>query len=56
MLTVRVLSDVPEAERPKVMIQRTDGPAFKARLAISLEERGAAFSNCDIVPEGRIVP
>jgi peptidylprolyl isomerase len=56
MLTVRVLSDIPEAERPRVMIQRTDGPAFKARLAASIEERGAAFSNCDIAPEGRIVP
>jgi peptidylprolyl isomerase len=56
MVKVRVLSDVPEAERPKVMIQRTDGPMFKARLATALEERGAAFSNCDLAPEGRIVP
>jgi peptidylprolyl isomerase len=56
MLTVRVLADVPEADRPRVMIQRTDGPAFKARLAASIEERGAAFSNCDIAPEGRVVP
>jgi peptidylprolyl isomerase len=56
MLKVRVLSDVPEAERPKVMIQRTDGPVFKARLATALTERGAAFSNCDLAPEGRIVP
>lgn len=56
MVRVRVLSDVPETERPKVMIQRTDGPTFKARLAAALEERGAAFSNCDLTPEGRIVP
>jgi peptidylprolyl isomerase len=56
MTMVRVLSDVPEVDRPKVMIQRTDGPAFKARLAAALEERGAAFSNCDLAPEGRIVP
>lgn len=56
MTRVRVLSDVPEAERPKVMIQRTDGPMFKARLATALTERGAAFSNCDLAPEGRIVP
>ncbi|MEN9874497.1 MAG: hypothetical protein RL186_1394 [Pseudomonadota bacterium] len=56
MINVRVLVDVPEAERPKVMIQRTDSPSFKARLATALEERGAAFSNCDITPEARIVP
>jgi peptidylprolyl isomerase len=56
MVRVRVLSDVPAAERPKVMIQRTDGPMFKARLATALAERGAAFSNCDLTPEGRIVP
>jgi peptidylprolyl isomerase len=56
MLKVRVLSDVPEAERPRVMIQRTDGPMFKARLAAALTERGAAFSNCDLAPEGRIIP
>ena len=56
MTRVRVLSDVAEAERPKVMIQRTDGPMFKARLATALTERGAAFSNCDLAPEGRLVP
>jgi peptidylprolyl isomerase len=56
MLTVRVLADIPETERPRVMIQRTDGPAFKARLAAALEEKGAAFSNCDLAPEGRVVP
>lgn len=56
MITVRVLADIPEAERPRVMIQRTDGPMFKARLATALEEKGAAFSNCDLAPEGRIVP
>jgi peptidylprolyl isomerase len=56
MVTVRVLADIPEAERPRVMIQRTDGPMFKARLAAALEEKGAAFSNCDLAPEGRIVP
>ena len=56
MTRVRVLSDIPVVERPKVMIQRTDGPMFKARLATALTERGAAFSNCDLVPEGRIVP
>lgn len=56
MVRVRVLADVIQSERPKVMVQRTDGPAFQGRLAASLQERGAGFSNCDLAPEGRIVP
>lgn len=55
MLSVRVLADVPEADRPTVMVQRTDGPSFQAKLKATLEQRGAAFSNCDLAPEGRIV-
>lgn len=55
MISVRVLADVPEADRPEVMVQRTDGPSFQAKLKTTLEQRGAAFSNCDLAPEGRIV-
>jgi peptidylprolyl isomerase len=55
MLSVRVLADVPESDRPTVMVQRTDGPSFQAKLKATLEQRGAAFSNCDLAPEGRIV-
>ncbi|MCZ8282358.1 MAG: peptidylprolyl isomerase [Aquidulcibacter sp.] len=54
MISVRVLADVPEADRPTVMVQRTDGPSFQAKLKATLEQRGAAFSNCDLAPEGRI--
>lgn len=56
MVRVRVLSDLPESERPRVMVQRTDGPAFMARLDEALQTRGAAFSHCDIAPEARVVP
>jgi peptidylprolyl isomerase len=55
MISVRVLADVPEADRPSVMVQRTDGPSFQTKLKATLEQRGAAFSNCDLAPEGRIV-
>lgn len=55
MISVRVLADVPEADRPAVMVQRTDGPSFQTKLKATLEQRGAAFSNCDLAPEGRIV-
>jgi peptidylprolyl isomerase len=54
MTRVRVLADVPEAERPSIMIQRTDGPAFQARLRQVMDTRGAAFSNCDVAPEVRL--
>ncbi|GBF57085.1 putative peptidyl-prolyl cis-trans isomerase [Candidatus Phycosocius bacilliformis] len=54
MLQVRVLADIPEADRPVIMVQRTDGPAFQARLKATLEQRGAAFSNCDLTPEARL--
>ena len=55
MISVRVLSDVPEFDRPAIMVQRADGPSFQAKLNATLEQRGAAFSNCDLAPEGRIV-
>ena len=55
MISVRVLADVPEADRPSVMVQRTDGPSFQTKLKATLEQRGAAFSNCDLAPEGRII-
>lgn len=55
MISVRVLADVPEADRPAIMVQRADGPGFQAKLKATLEQRGAAFSNCDLAPEGRIV-
>lgn len=54
MTRVRVMADIPVGERPEISIQRTDGPAFQARLAQVMETRGAAFSNCDITPEVRI--
>jgi peptidylprolyl isomerase len=54
MTRVRVLADVPASERPVIHLQRTEGPAFRARLAQVMEARGAAFSNCDISPEVRI--
>jgi peptidylprolyl isomerase len=55
MLRVRVLADLPESERPRVFVQRTDGPAFQARLANALATAGATFSNCDLIPDGRLV-
>jgi peptidylprolyl isomerase len=48
MTTVRVLADIPAAERPRVRIMDTAGPAFQALLHKVRAERGADFSICDI--------
>ncbi len=48
MLTVRVLADLPEAERPKVYVMDARGPAFKRLLAKTRKKRGADFSVCDL--------
>ena len=48
MQKVRLLSDIPEAERPKVRVIDTAGPWFKAEIARKRALRGADFSVCDI--------
>ena len=48
MLTVRVLADLPEAQRPKVYVMDAKGPAFATLLARIRRARGADFSVCDI--------
>jgi peptidylprolyl isomerase len=48
MIKVRLLSDIPEAERPKVRVADTAGAWFKAEVARKRALRGADFSVCDI--------
>ena len=48
MLSVRVLADLPEAERPKVFVMDAHGPAFKRLLAATRRAKGADFSVCDL--------
>ena len=48
MLTVRVLADLPQAERPKVYVMDAHGPAFAKMVARVRRARGADFSVCDI--------
>jgi len=54
MLKVRVLADLPEAERPRLEVMDTRGPAFQARLAATKREKGAAFSICDVEVSSRV--
>jgi peptidylprolyl isomerase len=48
MVRVRVLADIPEAERPKVEIMDTASPEFKAIIDQTRKVRGADFSACDV--------
>ena len=45
---VRLLADLPDAERPKVRVIDPKGAWFKAELARVQASKGAAFSACDV--------
>lgn len=53
MLKVRVLADLPEAERPRLEVMDTRGSAFQARVAALKRRKGAAFSICDVEVSSR---
>jgi peptidylprolyl isomerase len=48
MERVRVLADLPEAERPKVRVIDPNGAWFKAEIARVRNLKGAEFSACDV--------
>lgn len=48
MTRVRVLADIPVAERPKVMVADTRGPAFRRLVAAARQRKGSDFSVCDV--------
>ncbi|MBW3617740.1 MAG: peptidylprolyl isomerase [Proteobacteria bacterium] len=48
MIRVRLLADIPAAERPTVRVMDTTGPAFRALVERTRAARGADFSPCDI--------
>jgi peptidylprolyl isomerase len=48
MIKVRLLSDIPEADRPQVRVADTNGARFKAEVARVRKARGADFSVCDV--------
>lgn len=45
---VRVLADLPEAQRPKVRVIDPKGPWFKAEIERMRRTKGADFSACDL--------
>lgn len=54
MLRVRVLADLPAAERPRVEVEDTAAPAFAGRVAAVRRARGADFSVCDLPLASRL--
>lgn len=48
MLTARILADMPPAERPRIEVADTAGPAFKALVERVRRAKGADFSVCDV--------
>jgi peptidylprolyl isomerase len=54
--TARIAADLPAAQRPRLEVQRTDGPAFKAYAAAEMAARGEAFDPCDLQVASRTLP
>jgi peptidylprolyl isomerase len=52
MTSVRVLADMPAAQRPKVSVMA--GPALSSLIARTRLDRGADFSICDVVVPARV--
>merc|ERR1711916_184816 len=50
LVSARLVAEMPEAERPRVLVQRTDGPLFASFL-----EANAGASVCDLPPVPTIV-
>ncbi|ESQ84445.1 hypothetical protein AEAC466_08820 [Asticcacaulis sp. AC466] len=48
MTTVRLLSDMPEADRPQVEIMDTASPQFQTVLDAVRKDKGENFSACDV--------
>jgi peptidylprolyl isomerase len=48
MIKVRLLADIPPAERPSVRVVDTASPWFKAEIARKRASQGADFSVCDL--------
>ena len=48
MERLRLLSDMPEKDRPKIRVIDPAGKWFKAEIARAIAAGGANFSACDI--------
>jgi peptidylprolyl isomerase len=56
MLRARVLADLPEGERPRIAVLRTEGGQFASLVQAVRSAKGADFSICDVELPVRIEP
>jgi peptidylprolyl isomerase len=56
MVRVRVVADLPEAERQTVHVMRANSPAFAETVAQTRTARGADFSVCDLSLPVQVLP
>jgi peptidylprolyl isomerase len=56
MARVRVMADLPEADRPRLEVVDTASPGFKASIEAARRKAGADFSICDIPIPTRPLP
>jgi peptidylprolyl isomerase len=56
MTRLRVLADIPPAQRPKVEVTDLSGPQLEAIVRTTAAAKGAAFSLCDVPLQARITP
>lgn len=55
MTEVRVFSDLPEAQRPRVFVEKPESQRFQAKAQAAIAAKGAAFSNCDLMPDAQVI-
>jgi peptidylprolyl isomerase len=55
MNRVRVLSDIPAAERPKVEVSNLQGPLLAQAAQAAVAAKGNAFTLCDIEVKARVI-
>ena len=55
MTEVRVFSDLAPNQRPRVFVEKPEAPRFQARLQAAIAAKGAAFSNCDLMPDAQVI-
>jgi peptidylprolyl isomerase len=54
MTRVRVLADIPAAERPKVQVIDTRSPGFKAYVEAERTKRGGVLTVCDVTIPAKV--
>lgn len=56
MIKVRILADIPAADRPKIEVLDAGSARFRALVAATRKTRGADFSVCDVDLPVRVQP